>query len=157
MDSPESLVQVRASAVKVGMHVMIKNQPCKVTAQTHVKPGKHGAAKCTITGKSLLTGASVEEGKPGSHVFYSFKPQRQTYQLNFWDAGALELDCLDEKNEQKTIRLASRDKVSFSQMEQWIKDDQQVIVQTFLFPKAAPWDDDDLEMVERLDDIKLAD
>ena len=41
--------------LKVGSLVMIKGNPCKVTAVSTAKPGKHGSAKVILKGKDILT------------------------------------------------------------------------------------------------------
>ena len=41
---------------------MLKDQfPCKVTAFSTAKPGKHGSAKAMITGKDIFTDKQYEE------------------------------------------------------------------------------------------------
>ena len=47
---------------KIGSLVMMKKQfPCKVTAFSTAKPGKHGSAKAMITGKDIFTDKQYEE------------------------------------------------------------------------------------------------
>ena len=41
--------------LKVGSLVMVKGNPCKVTAVSTAKPGKHGSAKVILKGKDILT------------------------------------------------------------------------------------------------------
>ena len=35
-------------ALKVGHYILIENEPCKIVAYEHSKPGKHGSAKARI-------------------------------------------------------------------------------------------------------------
>merc|ERR1712113_86350 len=48
--------------MKPGTLIMLKDQfPCKVTAFSTAKPGKHGSAKAMITGKDIFTDKQYEE------------------------------------------------------------------------------------------------
>jgi translation elongation factor P/translation initiation factor 5A len=160
MESPQvrvHLEQTNANNVKLGSYVMIKGQPCKLMEKTHVKPGKHGSAKCCLIGKSLLTGNNVEETKGSAQFFYTFKPARQTYELSFLDGQYL--DCLDSKNCQRLLEFTREDSQRFPDLHKWIEQDEQVSIQTVTFPKATSEDassSDDLEMCEVIDDIRSA-
>ena len=48
---------VDAGRAKPGSLIMLKDSqfPCKVTAFSTAKPGKHGSAKAMITGKDIFT------------------------------------------------------------------------------------------------------
>src|SRR6056300_1292636 len=51
-----------AGRMKPGSLLMMKEQfPCKVTAFSTAKPGKHGSAKAMITGKDIFTDKQYEE------------------------------------------------------------------------------------------------
>lgn len=51
-----------AGRLKPGSLVMLKTDfPCKVTAFSTAKPGKHGSAKAMITGKDIFTDKVYEE------------------------------------------------------------------------------------------------
>ena len=51
-----------AGRMKPGSLIMLKDQfPCKVTAFSTAKPGKHGSAKAMITGKDIFTDKQYEE------------------------------------------------------------------------------------------------
>ena len=53
---------VEAGRAKPGSLIMLKDQfPCKVTAFSTAKPGKHGSAKAMITGKDIFTDKQYEE------------------------------------------------------------------------------------------------
>ena len=47
---------VEAGRAKPGTLIMLKEQfPCKVTAFSTAKPGKHGSAKAMLVGKDIFT------------------------------------------------------------------------------------------------------
>ena len=53
---------VEAGRAKPGSLIMLKETfPCKVTAFSTAKPGKHGSAKAMITGKDIFTDKQYEE------------------------------------------------------------------------------------------------
>lgn len=54
---------VEAGRAKPGSLIMLKDLqfPCKVTAFSTAKPGKHGSAKAMITGKDIFTDKQYEE------------------------------------------------------------------------------------------------
>merc|ERR1712113_353982 len=53
---------IEAGRAKPGTLIMLKEQfPCKVTAFSTAKPGKHGSAKAMITGKDIFTDKQYEE------------------------------------------------------------------------------------------------
>ena len=50
-----------AGRAKPGSLYMIKGFPCKVTAFSTAKPGKHGSAKAMLVGKDIFTDKQYEE------------------------------------------------------------------------------------------------
>ena len=53
---------VEAGRLKPGSLLMMKEQfPCKVTAFSTAKPGKHGSAKAMITAKDIFTDKQYDE------------------------------------------------------------------------------------------------
>ena len=49
--------QTEARMLKEGRYMLIDDEPCKIDSISKSKPGKHGAAKCRIEGRSIFTGA----------------------------------------------------------------------------------------------------
>ena len=62
-DAGSSLTELaEAGRMKPGSLIMLKGEfPCKVTAFSTAKPGKHGSAKAMITGKDIFTDKQYEE------------------------------------------------------------------------------------------------
>lgn len=46
--------------LKEGRFVMIDGSPCMIKSTDHSKPGKHGGAKCRVTGIDIFTGSKKE-------------------------------------------------------------------------------------------------
>lgn len=49
--------QSEARMLKEGRYMLIDDEPCKIDSITKSKPGKHGAAKVRIEGRSIFTGS----------------------------------------------------------------------------------------------------
>ena len=62
-DAGSSVTELaEAGRMKPGSLIMLKGEfPCKVTAFSTAKPGKHGSAKAMITGKDIFTDKQYEE------------------------------------------------------------------------------------------------
>ena len=57
-----NITLAEAGRRKIGSLLMMKGEfPCKVTAFSTAKPGKHGSAKAMITGKDIFTDKQYEE------------------------------------------------------------------------------------------------
>ena len=44
------------SALKIGQHIIINNEPCRIVEYEKSKPGKHGSAKARIVGIGVFDG-----------------------------------------------------------------------------------------------------
>src|SRR5690349_16894093 len=55
---------VQTSSLRVGQYVSINDKPCRITAISMAKPGKHGSAKNIFQAKDLLSGKNVETSAP---------------------------------------------------------------------------------------------
>ncbi len=49
--------QTEARMLKEGRYMLIDDEPCKIDSISKSKPGKHGAAKVRIEGRSIFTGS----------------------------------------------------------------------------------------------------
>jgi translation initiation factor 5A len=59
----------------------IKEHPCKVSAVSTSKTGKHGHAKCNFTAIDIFTGKKYEDISPTSHTMYAPVVVRTEYQF----------------------------------------------------------------------------
>ena len=50
----DDVTPITAGAVKIGQFLVINGRPCKVTDVSHVKTGKHGAAKSSFIGVDIF-------------------------------------------------------------------------------------------------------
>jgi translation initiation factor 5A len=44
-------------SLKVGSYIVIDNEPCRIVAYDHSKPGKHGSAKARVSAISVFDGS----------------------------------------------------------------------------------------------------
>ncbi len=72
---------IDAHSCKKGTYVMLKGCPCKIVDVKVSKTGKHGHAKCNITGIDCLTGKKCNEVHPGHIVLGGFDLQRRELEV----------------------------------------------------------------------------
>merc|ERR1719463_963794 len=77
---------LEAGQCRKGMHLMIKQFPCKVSEVTTSKTGKHGHAKCHFVAIDIFTGKKMEELVTSSHNVAVPFVNRQEYTI--MDIGA---------------------------------------------------------------------
>eukprot|EP01039_Chlorochromonas_danica_P006544 gene6544-7218_t len=70
-----------AGQVRVGGHIVIKDHPCKVSAVSTSKTGKHGHAKCNFTAIDIFTGKKYEDIVPSTHTVHVPFVVRKEYTL----------------------------------------------------------------------------
>ena len=78
----------------------IKEKPCKVSAVSTSKTGKHGHAKCNFTALDIFTGKKYEDIIPATHTAHIPVVTRKDYDLiDISDDGFMTL--MDEEGETK--------------------------------------------------------
>lgn len=70
-----------AGQIRVGGYMCIKDHPCKVTAVSTSKTGKHGHAKCNFTALDIFTGKKYEDIIPSTHTAHVPFVTRKEYAL----------------------------------------------------------------------------
>lgn len=90
-----------AGDLKKSHHAMLNGFPCKIMDISKSKTGKHGHAKCNITGVCVLTGKKIVDVQPAHASMYSADVQKKEYQLIGVTEGVA--DLLDENNEPHTV------------------------------------------------------
>jgi len=71
----------QASSIKKGGYCVMKGRPCKVVDTSTSKTGKHGHAKCNMTGIDIFNGKKYEEICPSTHNMEVPEVKRLDYQL----------------------------------------------------------------------------
>jgi len=85
---------VSAHDVKKGTHLMLKAHPCKIVETKTSKTGKHGHAKCNMTGVDVLTGRKYNEVHPGHIVLAGFDCLKTEYEVTNFDKEEVQFDLL---------------------------------------------------------------
>ena len=81
-DAGASLVTMNeAGQIRVGGFMNFKDHPCKISAVSHSKTGKHGSAKCNFTGIDIFTNKKYEEIAPSSETVHVPVVKRAEYSL----------------------------------------------------------------------------
>ena len=88
-----NITLVEAGRKKPGSLLMMKGEfPCKVTAFSTAKPGKHGSAKAMITGKDIFTDKQYEETFGTGDMIQAPVVTKNEYNcLDCDDSGVLQL------------------------------------------------------------------
>jgi len=78
---------VQCSALRKGGYVMIKGTPCKIIEMTTSKTGKHGHAKCNLTGTGIFDGKKYE------------CMQSSTHNMDVPNVARIDYDLIDMKDD----------------------------------------------------------
>jgi len=98
-----------AGALRKGGYAMLKGFPCKLIEISVSKTGKHGHAKCAITGIDIFTDKKVEDMTPSSHNMEVPNVARTEYQLIDLDEETGAVSVLLENGDTKDdLNLAKR-------------------------------------------------
>jgi len=92
-----SLRPIEAHHVKKGSMVMLKGHPCKIMDVKTSKTGKHGHAKCNITGIDVLTSKKYNEVHPGHIILSEFDLKKDEYELTNLDEKDNTVSVMDDK------------------------------------------------------------
>jgi translation initiation factor 5A len=109
-----------AHHVKKGCYVMLKDRPCKIVEVKTSKTGKHGHAKCNITGMDVLTNKKYNEVHPGHIILRAFDLHKNEYDVTDIEDGLLTV--LDEDGEQHVFKVnfaEDKDPVSYKMKQEF--------------------------------------
>ena len=120
-DEPE-IKPCDAGDIKKGMNMLIKGYPCKVLSVSKCKTGKHGSAKCSITGLCWITGKKCEDSMPSSANVEIPETKKNEYELiNILEDDYLTLMHPDSGETFEEIKLL--DHKNWNEMNEKIKED----------------------------------
>jgi len=89
----------KASAFRKGDFILLKGHPCKVSAMSTSKTGKHGHAKVKFTGYDIFTGKKYEELQGSTHNMEEVICKKSTYLVV--DVDGAQISVLDDESTQK--------------------------------------------------------
>jgi len=92
---------MQAGALRKGGHAMLKGNPCKIVDISVSKTGKHGHAKCNITGIDIFTSKKYEDMCPSSHNMDVPNVNRVEYQLLDFDMDDQRISLLTDSGDTK--------------------------------------------------------
>lgn len=144
-----------AGALKKNGYVMLKGFPCKITDIKTSKTGKHGHAKCNITGKCILSGKSYNEVQP-SHAHMGEPVVTITeYQVLFIDEDEGTISALDGNNEEHTLQFKKDEEIYQGLLEMYNEnedvDDKDIVINVYNAPRAKG---SEYESVEHLKEFR---
>jgi len=92
-----------AGDLKKNLFGMLKDRPCKIVEVRTSKTGKHGHAKCSMTGIDVLTGKKIQDVQPAHAQMYFAEVQKRELQVLFIDEHSV--SCLDENSVECAFNL----------------------------------------------------
>jgi len=92
---------MQAGALRKGGHAMLKGNPCKLVDIATSKTGKHGHAKCNMTGIDIFSNKKYEDMCPASHNMDVPTVNRVEYQLLDFDLDDGRISLLTDAGETK--------------------------------------------------------
>lgn len=72
---------LQASLCRKGVHVIMKDNPCKVNELKISKTGKHGSSKANMVGYDIITNKKYQETVPGHATMFGFEPKKMEYEV----------------------------------------------------------------------------
>ena len=94
-----------AHHVKKGQYIMLKGHPCKIVDVKTSKTGKHGHAKCNITGIDVFSAKKYNEVHPGHIVLAAFDLSKNEYEVANIDVDDNEVSYMDENGNEHTCKI----------------------------------------------------
>lgn len=92
---------MEAGQLRKNGHAMLKGHPCKIVELSVSKTGKHGHAKCAITGIDIFTGKKYEDMCPSTHNMEVPNLTRTEFQLLDADEDSGNVSVLLENGDTK--------------------------------------------------------
>lgn len=72
---------LQASLCRKGVHVIMKDCPCKVNDLKISKTGKHGSSKANMVGYDIITNKKYQETVPGHATMFGYEPKKMEYEV----------------------------------------------------------------------------
>jgi len=92
---------MEAGQLRKNGYAMLKGHPCKIVELSVSKTGKHGHAKCAITGIDIFTNKKYEDMCPSTHSMEVPNLSRTEFQLIDLDPDAGNVSVLLENGDTK--------------------------------------------------------
>jgi len=103
----EQPAPIQATLCRKGVHVILKDNPCKVADLKVSKTGKHGSAKANIVGYDIITGKKYQVTEPGHATLFSFNPVKIEYEVA--DISGTQLTAMTADGEERFFQIPSGD------------------------------------------------
>lgn len=100
---------MEAGQLRKNGHAMLKGHPCKIVELSVSKTGKHGHAKCAITGIDIFTNKKYEDMCPSTHNMEVPNLSRTEFQLLDLDPEAGSVSVLLDNGDTKDDLNLPRD------------------------------------------------
>ena len=94
-----------AGQIRVGGYIVIRDRPCKVSAVSTSKTGKHGHAKCNFVAIDIFTGKKLEDIIPSTHNAHVPFVVRGEYSIIDIDADGFITMMDDQGTSREDVKL----------------------------------------------------
>jgi translation initiation factor 5A len=131
--SASLLVPATAHDLKKGSIGILKGQPCKIMDVKTSKTGKHGHAKCNITGICAISGKKYNEVHPAHKGVMMVNIQKQDLSFSHFDgdeAVCMNSDCTAEVS----VDYTEEQKAEIEKIQADCADDEEVVVTAISAP-----------------------
>eukprot|EP00310_Coccolithus_braarudii_P008326 CAMPEP_0183360712 /NCGR_PEP_ID=MMETSP0164_2-20130417/55961_1 /TAXON_ID=221442 /ORGANISM="Coccolithus pelagicus ssp braarudi, Strain PLY182g" /LENGTH=154 /DNA_ID=CAMNT_0025535133 /DNA_START=46 /DNA_END=510 /DNA_ORIENTATION=+ len=128
MADSSRLNPVSAHDVKKGSVAILKGHPCKIVEVKVSKTGKHGHAKCNITGVSLINGKKYNEVKPG-HI-QMHQPDIVKAEVTFSHIEDETVHGFDDQMEEVHVNATPEQIEQIEKLEEELADDEEICLVT---------------------------
>ena len=126
MSNMEHCTPIQASAIKKGMHAILRDRPCKIIAISVSKTGKHGHAKCAFVGTDVFTGKKIEDICPSTHTMYQPVLERDELDLIDIDEDDYLTLMLENGDQKEDLQLPEGD--LGKEIKQKFENDEEIVV-----------------------------
>lgn len=96
-----------AGDIKKSSYAMLNGFPCKIMDISKSKTGKHGHAKCNMTGICAITGKKIIDVQPAHAAMYAADVSKTEYQLIGITDGTA--DLLDADNNPYSVAISGEE------------------------------------------------
>ena len=132
--------------------VMLKGHPCKIADVKTSKTGKHGHAKCNITGIDVLFSKKYNEVHPGHIILGAFDIDKKEYELSNLDEKQGFVELMDEQGAQSQFPIEKGNEVHDKLAAAWNPNSDQVIQVTVV---TAPVGETETQLVSVIESWKF--
>lgn len=130
------LTPTEAGSLKKNFVAILKGHPCKLMDIKVSKTGKHGHAKCNMTGICVLTGKKFNEVKPSHAPMFLARMDKHDYVFSYVKDEVVV--CMTESMEEREIKAEQAEIDKITALEGELGADEEILVTVLVAPMQNP-------------------